>query len=248
MLPLYDNIRRRRIELGMSQQELAEKAGYTDRSSIAKIESGKVDLTQSKIVSIAKALNISPGMLMGWTLPELKAMWRYATIENEKIVLKFPGLSNSIKISELSEQNSPLPFDISPHLTISEETIILSEHKKEHIAAHRNKPEIQNHLIFTPDSSALNQNFLAFNMNGKAGAHEVAEPSVEIINEINKLGNILRLCPLEQITALLKIVEQGGNIPLNAELPKELGELLKAASRLKPEQIKTLIQVAENMN
>ena len=29
MLPLYDNIRRRRIELNMSQQELADKAGYS---------------------------------------------------------------------------------------------------------------------------------------------------------------------------------------------------------------------------
>ena len=49
----------------MSQQELAEKAGYTDRSSKAKIEAGKVDLTQSKVKSLAKALNITPGELMG---------------------------------------------------------------------------------------------------------------------------------------------------------------------------------------
>ena len=97
MLPLYDNIRRRRIELGMSQQELAEKAGYTDRSSIAKIETGKVDLTQSKIIAIAKALEISPGTLMGWTTIENKVFWRYTSIENDKIVLKFPEISDDIK-------------------------------------------------------------------------------------------------------------------------------------------------------
>ena len=97
MLPLYDNIRRRRIELGMSQQDLAEKAGYTDRSSIAKIETGKVDLTQSKIIAIAKALEISPGTLMGWTTVKNKAFWRYASIENEEIVLKFPAISDDIK-------------------------------------------------------------------------------------------------------------------------------------------------------
>ena len=44
----------------MTQEELAVKAGYTDRSSISKIEKGEVDLTQSKINLIAKALDISP--------------------------------------------------------------------------------------------------------------------------------------------------------------------------------------------
>lgn len=34
---LYKNIRARRHELGMSQEELAKKMGYTSRSTIAKI-------------------------------------------------------------------------------------------------------------------------------------------------------------------------------------------------------------------
>ncbi len=98
MLPLYDNIRRRRIELNMSQQELADKAGYTDRSSIAKIESGKVDLTQSKIIALAKSLKIHPGQLMGWTEPVNQALWRYTTIDDEKIVHKYPGLTDIDKL------------------------------------------------------------------------------------------------------------------------------------------------------
>lgn len=44
-------------------------AGYSDRSSIAKIEAGKVDLSQSKIAALASALNVSPGELMGITDP-----------------------------------------------------------------------------------------------------------------------------------------------------------------------------------
>ena len=51
MLTLYKNIKKLREELGMSQDELAEKTGYTSRSSIAKIEKGLVDLQQSKIIS-----------------------------------------------------------------------------------------------------------------------------------------------------------------------------------------------------
>lgn len=66
MLTLYKNIKKLREELGMSQDELAEKAGYTSRSSIAKIEKGLVDLQQSKIISFANALGVTPSQLMGW--------------------------------------------------------------------------------------------------------------------------------------------------------------------------------------
>lgn len=62
---LYVNIKERRKALKMTQQELAEKIGYTDRSSIAKIESGTIDISQSKILQIAKALETTPSDLMG---------------------------------------------------------------------------------------------------------------------------------------------------------------------------------------
>lgn len=65
MLKLYENIKRRRLELGLTQDELAKLTGYTDRSSIAKIEKGFVDLPQSKILLFAEVLNISPVQLMG---------------------------------------------------------------------------------------------------------------------------------------------------------------------------------------
>ena len=58
-------IKERREAIGMSQAELAEKCGYTSRTSIAKIESGAVDLPQSKIVAIADALYVSAAYLMG---------------------------------------------------------------------------------------------------------------------------------------------------------------------------------------
>ena len=65
MEQLYKNIKARRVELGLTQQELAEKMGYTNRSSIAKIENGAVDLSQSKIIQFAKVLETTPGALMG---------------------------------------------------------------------------------------------------------------------------------------------------------------------------------------
>ena len=66
MLEAYKRIRELRISAGLSQDELAKKTGYNDRSSIAKIEAGTVDLTQSKLVAFADALNTTPGYLMGW--------------------------------------------------------------------------------------------------------------------------------------------------------------------------------------
>ena len=48
-------IRNRRIELGMSQEELAYKCGYKSKSSINKMEMGVQGLTQSKIATIATA-------------------------------------------------------------------------------------------------------------------------------------------------------------------------------------------------
>lgn len=77
MLPLYLNIKEKRKKLGMSQEQLAKLVGYTDRSSIAKIEKGNVDLSQSKIVEFAKALKTTPSELMGWSNEE-----DYSEIDN----------------------------------------------------------------------------------------------------------------------------------------------------------------------
>ena len=46
MLQLYANIKKRRLELEMTQSDLAQKMGYADKSMIAKIEKGTVDLPQ----------------------------------------------------------------------------------------------------------------------------------------------------------------------------------------------------------
>lgn len=50
---------------GMTLQELADKCGYTSRSSVKKIESGKVNVPTQKVKAIADALGVSPLVLMG---------------------------------------------------------------------------------------------------------------------------------------------------------------------------------------
>lgn len=65
MTKIGKNIMRRRKEIGMTQEELAQKMGYKSKSSINKIELGKSDMPQSKIDQFAKALNTTPGDLLG---------------------------------------------------------------------------------------------------------------------------------------------------------------------------------------
>lgn len=66
MATLYDRIKSRRTELGLTVEELAHKMGYKDKSSISKIENGKADIPQSKIAAFADALETTPAYLMGW--------------------------------------------------------------------------------------------------------------------------------------------------------------------------------------
>lgn len=63
-MTIYEKIRKRRIDLGMSQQELATKTGYQTRGAINRIESGYRDISQSKIVAFATALDLPISFLL----------------------------------------------------------------------------------------------------------------------------------------------------------------------------------------
>lgn len=55
-----------RIQRGWSQRELAKRMGYSNHSTIGKIESGKVDIPQSRIVQFADVLGVTVAYLMNW--------------------------------------------------------------------------------------------------------------------------------------------------------------------------------------
>ena len=59
-----DNIKKRRYELRMSQQELAVAMGYKTRSTIAKIESGENDVSQKKLQKFAMVLDTTVANLV----------------------------------------------------------------------------------------------------------------------------------------------------------------------------------------
>ena len=67
MSGIGERIKARRLELNMTQTDLALKVGYKDKSAIAKIEKGKIDVSQTNVVKFARALNTSAAYLMEWT-------------------------------------------------------------------------------------------------------------------------------------------------------------------------------------
>lgn len=122
MANLYENIRKRREALGMSQNELATKTGYSDRTSISKVESGNVDLTQSRIMAFAKALNTTVSELMGWgeeesrpdnDPPERKNVVRIAYDKNVF----------AANLGRLMQQNGDKQTDIAKLLEVSKSTV-----------------------------------------------------------------------------------------------------------------------------
>lgn len=64
-MTLGERIRDYRILKGLTQQELAEKIGLADRSSITKIEKSDRPVKMEQIVDIANALDVSTAELVG---------------------------------------------------------------------------------------------------------------------------------------------------------------------------------------
>lgn len=92
-------IRTRRLELNMTQKMLAEKAGYTSHTSIAKIEKGGVDLPQSKVIVFADVLQTTVDYIMGWN---------HGNFDGSASVI----LSDEIEVSEIATVAAG--FDKSP--------------------------------------------------------------------------------------------------------------------------------------
>ena len=65
-MEIGERIKKRREDLGLTQEDLAIMLGYKNRSTVNKWEKDGSKLRQSKIAEIAEALNTTPAYLMGW--------------------------------------------------------------------------------------------------------------------------------------------------------------------------------------
>ena len=64
-----ERIKKRRLELGLSQEELAKRLGNKSRASVCTVEKDKEDLTTDRIRKYAEALETTPAYIMGWDDP-----------------------------------------------------------------------------------------------------------------------------------------------------------------------------------
>lgn len=137
ILLLYKNIKKFRQQLGLSQEELAKKVGYKDRTSIAKIETGKVDISQSKIIEFAEVLHTTPSLLMGWqedpSTPKVFPLEETYTNREKNHIRKYRSLKEENKdiIDKITDMFYTIEQPLVKNTDIIEETAIkYNEDKK----------------------------------------------------------------------------------------------------------------------
>lgn len=65
-LTVADRIKMRRLELGLSQDELAKRMGYSTKSAVSRTENSGDKVGTNRIKAFAKALNCPVSYLMGF--------------------------------------------------------------------------------------------------------------------------------------------------------------------------------------
>ena len=91
-------IKKRRTELGMSQEELAKRLHLTSKSTICKVERGNDNLTTDTVAKYASALNCTPGYLMGWD--DFVDDVKHGQVDLDE-------MSHAIKMYELYKNSNP---------------------------------------------------------------------------------------------------------------------------------------------
>lgn len=107
MTTIGKRIKLQRKHVGLTQEALAEKLGYRNKTSITKIENGTNDIPQSKLYAFANALDTSVSYLIGWHEDENSNSStnvfpiRFKTLRAEKKLTQ-QILSDKLKISKSS--------------------------------------------------------------------------------------------------------------------------------------------------
>lgn len=88
-MKIGEKIKLRRKELGWSQRDLAERMGY-NHSTITRIETGKIDIPQSRILQFAEVLRTDVAYLMDWEEePKEKLTENDELADNTKRLVEF---------------------------------------------------------------------------------------------------------------------------------------------------------------
>lgn len=98
-----DRIKYLRKESGLSQEELAKKAGYADKTAISKLEHSGNDISMKQLKRVAIALSTSVENLMGWSVND--------TISKSIDYVIKDSESHEIHIEPTEKTNNDLYFE-----------------------------------------------------------------------------------------------------------------------------------------
>lgn len=96
-MTIGERIKQRRIELGLSQEELSKKMGYKTRNAIYQFEQ-KDNMKLSIVEKFAEALETTPAYLMGW---------EEFTNEVQQGQVDLDELSHAMHMYELYRKSTP---------------------------------------------------------------------------------------------------------------------------------------------
>ena len=65
-MTLGKRIKSLRRKAGLTQEQLAKEIGYSTKASISKIENDVLDVNQSTVIALSRALHTTPSAIMGW--------------------------------------------------------------------------------------------------------------------------------------------------------------------------------------
>lgn len=100
-----ERIRKRRLELGLTQDELAERLGYKGRTSVCVVETGGDNVTTTKVKKFAMALGVSPGYLMGWDAED--GYTEVVPVANIEFAKNNPDIDKAIELYTAYTKASP---------------------------------------------------------------------------------------------------------------------------------------------
>lgn len=111
-LPVHEDLRKFRLKIGLTQTELAKRAGVS-QSLVARIEAGDIDprlSTLRKIWSALKAKEITPGLrasdIMKYPVVHAKptdTIARASRLMEENDFSQLPVLDNEVQVGSISE-------------------------------------------------------------------------------------------------------------------------------------------------
>ena len=123
-MTIGERIKLRRKELGLTQTELAERMGLTSKTTICKAETKDFNPTMDRVKEFAKALETTPGYLLGWT--EIKEIGNsfsllkeqleekpketidtYMFNNNQNVINMSENVNNALRLYKLYENADP---------------------------------------------------------------------------------------------------------------------------------------------